>query len=49
MNTSQAVAIIAIVTGGSRGFGISILIELAIRNCDSVMFSDVMVPDDDFD
>jgi len=39
----------AIVTGGSRGIGKAILIELAKRNCDSVMFSDVMVPEDDFE
>ena len=39
----------AIVTGGSRGIGKAILIELAKRNCDSVMFSDVMVPDGDFE
>lgn len=39
----------AIVTGGSRGIGKAILIELAKRNCDRVMFSDVMVPDDDFE
>jgi len=39
----------AIVTGGSRGIGKAILIELAKRNCESVMFSDIMVPDGDFD
>ncbi|MEN8192581.1 MAG: 3-oxoacyl-[acyl-carrier-protein] reductase [Bacteroidota bacterium] len=39
----------AIVTGGSRGIGKSILIELAKRNCDQIMFSDIAVPDDDFD
>jgi len=39
----------AIVTGGSRGIGKAILIELAKRNCDRVMFSDVMVPEDDFE
>ncbi|NOX65642.1 MAG: 3-oxoacyl-[acyl-carrier-protein] reductase [Chlorobi bacterium] len=39
----------AIVTGGSRGIGKAILMELAKRNCESVMFSDIMVPDDDFE
>ena len=39
----------AIVTGGSRGIGKAILMELARRNCESVMFSDIMVPDDDFE
>ncbi len=39
----------ALVTGGSRGIGKAILVELAKRNCDQVMFSDIMVPDDDFD
>jgi len=38
----------ALVTGGSRGIGKAILVELAKRNCESVMFSDIMVPDDDF-
>lgn len=39
----------AIVTGGSRGIGKAILMVLAKRNCESVMFSDIMVPDDDFE
>jgi 3-oxoacyl-[acyl-carrier protein] reductase len=39
----------AIVTGGSRGIGKAILMELAKRNCESVMFSDVAVPNDDFE
>lgn len=38
----------ALVTGGSRGIGKAILVELAKRNCDQVMFSDIMVPEDDF-
>jgi len=39
----------AIVTGGSRGIGKAILKELAKRECNSVLFSDIVVIDDDFD
>ena len=35
----------AIVTGGSRGIGLSILKELAARNCSAILFSDVVFVD----
>lgn len=35
----------AIVTGGSRGIGLSIVKELAARNCSAILFSDVIFVD----
>ena len=39
----------AIITGGSRGIGKAILMELARRNCEAVMFSDIAVEGGDFE